>query len=95
MKATDRDYSVLTPDEELEYARMLEEEKVEKRGKLNIRVNLFRKYPKATRHFLSLFPNNYLDIVDLENERGIKIFLNQLSDQLDDGTLSDERDIAR
>lgn len=95
MKVFDRNYSVLTPDEEFDYARMLEAEKVDKRGNLGNKVNLFRKYPKAARHFLSLFPNNYLDIVDLENESGIKSFLNQLSNQLDDGTLSDERDIAR
>lgn len=33
---------------------------------------MFREYPKAVRHCLSLFPNNYLDINNLQNEELLK-----------------------
>nr|WP_259547327.1 DUF4263 domain-containing protein [Heyndrickxia oleronia] len=35
------------------------------------RVNKFRQYPKAARHNLTLFPNNYLDIVELKDKDNI------------------------
>lgn len=95
MKAYERDFTVLTAEEKNEYARILEKEKVDKLGHLDIRVNLFREYPKAARHYLSLFPNNYLDIVELENEDNVKSVLTQFLKKLDDGSISDERDIAR
>ena len=38
--------------------------------------SFYREQPKAIRHFESLFPNNYLDIVDLKNETELH-FLNQ------------------
>jgi len=42
----------------------------DKNGKPTLlRRPVYRKYPKAVRHFMSLFPNNYLDIVDLKQER--------------------------
>ena len=65
MKLQNRDYlKGLTPEEKLAYEKILEEEK------LNCpkfaRKNLFHKYPKAARHCLNLFPNNYLDINELK-----------------------------
>jgi hypothetical protein len=95
VKPFERDYTVLNTDEQIAYAKVLEKEKVHKLGDLDIRVNLFREYPKAARHYLSLFPNNYLDIVDLENEDTVKSVLNQFLKKIDDGSISDERDIAR
>ncbi|MBM7557998.1 Shedu anti-phage system protein SduA domain-containing protein [Halanaerobacter jeridensis] len=44
-----------------------EEENGIKIGNTIIRKNLFLEYPKAARHYLSLFPNNYLDIKVLQN----------------------------
>lgn len=29
-----------------------------------IRKSLYREYPKSVRHFLSLFPNNFIDAID-------------------------------
>lgn len=66
MNLYDRDYTILTPDEEAEFRLLKEQEVVNQNGNLNITKSLFRKYPKAARHYISLFPNNYLDIVDLE-----------------------------
>ncbi|GIP19003.1 hypothetical protein J40TS1_46450 [Paenibacillus montaniterrae] len=54
MRAYERDFTALNTDEKIEYARILEKEKVHKLGGLDIRVNLFREYPKAARHYLSL-----------------------------------------
>jgi hypothetical protein len=68
MRLFDRDYSVLTPDEEFNWRSLQEQERVSKIGEIEIRRSLFRDYPKAARHFLSLFPNNYLDIVELQDE---------------------------
>ncbi|AJS58273.1 Shedu anti-phage system protein SduA domain-containing protein [Paenibacillus sp. IHBB 10380] len=95
MKVYERDYTVLTSTERSEYDLILEKEKVDRLGELDIRVNLFRKYPKAARHFLSLFPNNYLDTVDLENSEEIKSVVNQFLTMLNDGSITNEREIAR
>jgi len=37
-------------------------------GTIAITESRFHEYPKAARHFTSLFPNNYLDIVELKDE---------------------------
>lgn len=95
MKAYERDYTVLTSAERSEYDQILEKEKVSKLGELDIRVNLFREYPKAARHFMSLFPNNYLDIVDLDKSEEIKSVVNQFLTKLDNGSITDERDITK
>ena len=63
----ERDYSELTQEE------IKEKEKVDAEGghvigaKLGVK-NFFHKYPKAVRHNMSLFPNNYMDIQLLKNE---------------------------
>lgn len=95
MRAYGRDYTVLTSNEKIEYERVLEKEKDHKFADLDARMNLFREYPKAARHYLSLFPNNYLDIVDLENDSQIKSVLEQFLNKLNSGLIADERDIVR
>lgn len=95
MRTYERDYTVLTGAEQDEYKRILEKEKTGKLGDLDIRTNMFRDYPKAARHFLSLFPNNYLDIVDLDDDDGVSALVNQFLKKLNDGSIGDERDIAR
>lgn len=57
----ERDYSVLTEDE------IKEKKKIDSEGGNVVgakfgRKNFFHKYPKAVRHNMSLFPNNYMDI---------------------------------
>ena len=65
MNLYDRDYSELKEDEHKYWEKMLEEEKANKKGQFFFRIPKFREHPKAIRHFQSLFPNNYLDPVDL------------------------------
>ncbi|WP_025723557.1 hypothetical protein [Paenibacillus polymyxa] len=68
MKIYERDYTYLTDEELKLWDEKKEAEKVGKLGGKWIRKSLFREYPKAARHFMSLFPNNYLDIEELKNE---------------------------
>jgi hypothetical protein len=56
---------ILTSDEEAEF-RLLKEIDIFK-----VKKSLFHKYPKAVRHYISLFPNNYLDIFELQDHVGI------------------------
>jgi hypothetical protein len=71
MKLYERDYNLLTEAEKKEWENVKQREIIFYHdGKPSIaRRNLFREYPKAVRHYLSLFPNNYLDIEDLQNEK--------------------------
>lgn len=62
----DRDYTILNEIEKKE-KEIIDEQHTEKLGKFDICRSCFRKYPKAVRHNLSLFPNHYMDIVELEN----------------------------
>jgi len=66
MKLHDRDYNSLTTDEEAQWRLLQEQEVVDKLGTMPIIRSRFREYPKAARHFTALFPNNYLDIVELK-----------------------------
>ena len=54
-----RDYSIILSDELSEKKRIDDMCKV---GKI-FQKNPFLLYPKAVRHNLSLFPNNYLDML--------------------------------
>lgn len=72
MKIYERDYTILTEEEKRDWESVKQREIIYFNGKpSSIRHNLFREYPKAARHFLSLFPNNYLDIEDLQNEKSL------------------------
>ena len=75
MKLHERDYMDLTDDERAEWQSWRQQEVV-KVGKSEARRSRFRDYPKAARHFTSLFPNQYLDIVELKDEA-------RLNEQLD------------
>lgn len=68
MKLYDRDYFYITDDEKKDIGEATKKYTY-KLGKLSGNgSSLFREQPKAGRHYQSLFPNNYLDIVDLDNE---------------------------
>lgn len=56
-----KDYTVLSEEEINLYEEV---KKTENKGRFR-RSNKFREYPKAARHYKHLFPNNYLDIVEL------------------------------
>jgi hypothetical protein len=83
MRLYDRDYNSLTPDEESEWRSLQAQETVSKTGDFAITVSLFRDYPKAARHFTSLFPNNYLDIVELKDEARLNEQVDRFQQLLD------------
>jgi hypothetical protein len=64
MNLYERDYTKLTSDEEVKYRTVLAAQTVQL-GKLTLTRGSRRDYPKAARHFCTLFPNNYLDPVEL------------------------------
>lgn len=94
MRIYNRDYTKLTEDEVNEWEVLRQKEVVKSSGKLNFRKSMFRKYPKAVRHYLSLFPNNYLDIEDLKDEDMLKALISNFCDFLDNDNII-ERDIAK
>ncbi|MDU4950793.1 MULTISPECIES: Shedu anti-phage system protein SduA domain-containing protein [Clostridium] len=69
-----RDYMVLTQEERNQWDKVLEREEYNEDGRrLSIgKRNLFREYPKAARYNYHLFPNNYLDIVDLQDKEKLQ-----------------------
>ena len=77
MKLYNRDYTELTESEIEKLLSLRQEEVVGKLGNLEIRRCKFHEYPKAARHFLTLFPNNYLDIVELKDKKRLKSQLEQ------------------
>lgn len=94
MRIYNRDYTKLTEDEVNKWEVLRQKEVVKSSGKLNFRKSMFRKYPKAVRHYLSLFPNNYLDIEDLKDEDMLKALISNFCDFLDNDNII-ERDIAK
>lgn len=89
----DRDYKELTAEE------MQEKEKIDAecgnvtKAKFGKR-NLFHKYPKAIRHYMSLFPNNYMDIVLLKETEELTKQCNDFEALLEDKEIT-ELDIKR
>lgn len=83
MKIYHRDYSVLTSEEVAEWETLKEQEKSIPLGGNWIVKSLNGSYPKAVRHFMSLFPNNHLDTVDLRDGETLaklsSAFLNELN----------------
>src|SRR4030066_943747 len=92
MNLYERDFTKLTPEEDGAWRVVKEKEQEHVSGEwaeLGAKMNLFRDYPKAARHFDSLFPNNYLDIVELEDEcnlqKKVEAFVNLLgSDEVNE-----------
>lgn len=95
MKLYERDYSNITEEERKQWETLKEQEIVKGPKGLNgrVRKSLYRDYPKAVRHFLSLFPNYFLDGVELENNKAN--FTKTLSDfeSLMQGSSTTEREI--
>ena len=63
----ERDYAILT-NEEIQEKERIDLEGGHVFGHGIGRRNFFHKYPKAIRHNLSLFPNNYMDVNLLKDE---------------------------
>lgn len=88
-----RDYSVLTPEEELLFRKA--EEFVNSRTRPGLTVKQFYKYhdmmPKAGYRFTSLFPNNYLCITELDDHNHLDKIATDFRQLID--TDVSERDI--
>jgi hypothetical protein len=67
MKLFERDYRVLTAEEK---ATLEKVDRLQTRvyGDMVARTGSIRDFSKPARHYISLFPNNYLDIVELQEE---------------------------
>ena len=92
MKLFERDYMRLTDAERTEWQSLREAEVVDKTGSIEVRVSKFHDYPKAARHFDSLFPNQYLDIVELADTDRLNTLLNDFQ-KLIDSPQANEREI--
>lgn len=92
MNIYERDYSKLTQEEIATWEVLKLKEEIKIDGKLFSRKNLFREYPKAVRHYLTLFPNNYLDIEDLKKEEELLDIVQQFKQKLEEKN-SNERTI--
>lgn len=85
-----RDYTKLSDEEVVSWQAIKEQEKI---GKIRIQ-NLFHVYPKAVRHFKSLFPNNYLDTVELQEENRLNALAANFLTELNDSKIN-EADVMR
>jgi Domain of unknown function (DUF4263) len=83
MKLYDRDYTQLTPEESQQWAALRESEVVGRFGKFVVAKSRFRDYPRAARHILSLFPNNYLDTLELQEESRLRSTLQSFRQLID------------
>lgn len=70
MTLYDRDFNYITDEEKLLWEELKEQEKIKVNGKPSdiIRKSLYTQYPAAVRHNLSLFPNNFVDSVELRSK---------------------------
>lgn len=87
MKLYDRDYNNISKEENLLWEELKEKEKVNVNGKPSdfIKQSLYPQYPSAVRHFISLFPNNFVDAVDLKSESDLlRKKLEKFNDLLDE-----------
>ncbi|MBW9158643.1 Shedu anti-phage system protein SduA domain-containing protein [Clostridium tagluense] len=96
MKLYDRDYTVLTVEENEDWSNLDVKATLDVDGlplmPKGVRRNNYRDLPKAVRHYKSLFPNNYLDICDLKQEDVLHSMIDKFEQLLDDGTTG-EREI--
>ncbi|UHA73286.1 Shedu anti-phage system protein SduA domain-containing protein [Paenibacillus sp. 481] len=83
MSIGERDYMKLTKNELKIWGELKDQEIVHGLGEFKVRKSLFREYPKAVRHHISLFPNHYMDIVDLKNEVELNELSNRYHEMLD------------
>lgn len=86
MNIYERDYTSLTDEEIKEWDSIKNQESTGRVGK----VSNLRNYPKAIRHYRSLFPNNYMDFAELQNEQQHLVELvNSFSSLLNDTSITE------
>lgn len=84
----ERDYQIVE-DCEIQEKIRIEAEANGKRKHIFGRKNCFLQYPKAIRHSKSLFPNNYMDIVLLEEAEKLEKQCNEFEELLNDTTTTE------
>lgn len=90
----DRDFTVLTPEEEHAKEQIDSEENPAKKTRFG-RKNPFHYYPEAVRrHYASLFPNNFMDFMLLRNKEALNVQCDGFETLLSDKSIS-ELDIKR
>ena len=94
MKLYSRDYTILEPDENQLWEELKAKEIVFHEGKPTmIRKSEYKNFPKAARHYDSLFPNNFVDSIDLKDSKeDLSKSLNKFELLLNDKTIT-ERNI--
>ena len=80
-----RDYSTLLSSEIEERERLEEKYSSAKLG----HCVPFLEYPKAVRHNMSIFPNNYLDIAELQDKERIKEVCEKYNELLGNGSINE------
>lgn len=80
-----RDYCVLSSNELPEKKRIDDECKVG----IIFKKNPFLLYPKAVRHNMSIFPNNYLDIAEIQDKERIKEVCEKYNELLGNGSINE------
>lgn len=90
----DTDFNNIPESDSIIWDQLKEKEIVYHNGEPTIfRKSLYREYPKSVRHFLSLFPNNFIDAVDLvKSKNELKNILEEFENLLND-TSTSERDV--
>lgn len=86
----ERDYMEIYACEIQEKNKIEQEVNGEYKNKF-AKINCFRKYPKAIRHSESLFPNNYMDIMLLEEKDQLADECNKFEELLNDTTTTELR----
>lgn len=87
-----RDYKVLTPEESEAWEQVKKREIVNPSSSIKLRKNLYSEYPKAARHYKSLFPNHFLDPIDLRDQSAMALNLEGFKRVLSESNAR-ERDI--
>ena len=54
------------------------------------KINKYRKYPKAARHYISIFPNNFIDAIDLKNIEYLRNVVNKFKEELDKESVGEQ-----
>lgn len=85
MKLYERDYFTLTDNERLEWEKVKLEE-----GNGLFKKNKYREYPKAARHYTSIFPNNFIDSIDLENIEYLTSVVNEFEEELEQANIGEQ-----
>lgn len=69
-----RDYRKLTDDEKRQWEKIKQQEKLDPKSSISLRLNLYHQYPKAVRHYLEPFPNHYIDTIEIMNNEQNRSF---------------------